>query len=127
MVAIDETIGSITADQRKIKQVLVNLIVNAIKFTPSGGSVTVNGQREPTGVSVSVTDTGVGIARADQAKIFEEFRQAGGNAGRPTEGTGLGLSLAKRFVELHGGTLRVESELGHGARFVFVLPQPPPG
>ena len=126
VVAIDETIGSITADQRKIKQVLVNLIVNAIKFTPSGGSVTVNGQREPTGVSVSVTDTGVGIARADQAKIFEEFRQAGGNAGRPTEGTGLGLSLAKRFVELHGGTLRVESELGHGARFVFVLPQPPP-
>jgi len=101
--------------------------VNAIKFTSSGGSVTVDGTREPTGVSVSVTDTGVGIARADQTKIFEEFRQAGSNAGRPAEGTGLGLSLAKRFVELHGGTLRVESEIGHGARFVFVLPQPPPG
>jgi signal transduction histidine kinase len=124
VVATDEAIGSITADQRKIKQVLVNLIVNAIKFTPSGGSVTVDGTREPTGVSVSVTDTGVGVARADQTKIFEEFRQAGSNAGRPAEGTGLGLSLAKRFVELHGGTLRVESELGHGARFVFVLPQP---
>jgi signal transduction histidine kinase len=123
-VSADPTLGSITADQRKIKQVLVNLIVNAIKFTPSGGSVTVDGKREPTGVSVSVTDTGIGIAPSEQTKIFEEFRQAGDNAGRPAEGTGLGLSLAKRFVELHGGTLRVESEIGHGAKFVFVLPQP---
>jgi signal transduction histidine kinase len=76
------------------------------------------------GVSVSVTDTGIGIAPADQVRIFEEFRQASDSAGRATEGTGLGLSLAKRFVELHGGTIRVESELGHGARFLFVLPQP---
>jgi signal transduction histidine kinase len=124
VAALDTTLGSITGDERKIKQVLFNLIVNGIKFTPNGGSVTIDGQRSPTDVSVSVTDTGVGIARAEQTKIFEEFRQAGANAGRPAEGTGLGLSLAKRFVELHGGTLRVESELGHGARFVFVLPQP---
>ncbi len=124
VAAMDSTLGSITADERKIKQVLVNLIVNAIKFTPRGGSVTVDGRRDATGVSVSVTDTGVGIAQADQTRIFEEFRQARGDIGRVTEGTGLGLSLAKRFVELHGGTIRVESEPGHGARFVFVLPQP---
>ncbi len=124
LVVVEGAMGSITADERKIKQVLFNLIVNAIKFTPRGGSVTVGSQREATGVSVSVTDTGIGIARADHSRIFEEFQQATGAAGRATEGTGLGLSLAKRFVELHGGTIRVESEPGRGARFVFVLPQP---
>jgi len=124
IVATDEALGSITADQRKIKQVLFNLLMNAIKFTPSGGSITVAGQRTSADVSVSVTDTGIGIAAKDQTRIFEEFRQAGDSAGRAIEGTGLGLALAKRFVELHGGTLRVDSELGHGARFVFVLPQP---
>ena len=123
VVATDESLGTISADQRKIKQVLVNLIVNGIKFTPSGGSVTVAGQRTSADVSVSVADTGVGVAKADQIRIFEEFRQAGDSAGRALEGTGLGLSLAKRFVELHGGTIVVESEPGHGARFVFVLPQ----
>jgi signal transduction histidine kinase len=124
VAAMDNALGSITADERKIKQVLFNLIVNAIKFTPRGGSVTVDGRREATGVSVSVTDTGIGIAAKDQTRIFEEFRQAGDSAGRTIEGTGLGLSLAKRFVELHGGTIRVESEPGRGAKFVFVLPQP---
>ncbi len=124
VAAMDNALGSITADERKIKQVLFNLIVNAIKFTPRGGSVTVDGRREATGVSVSVTDTGIGIAAKDQTRIFEEFRQAGDSAGRTIEGTGLGLSLAKRFVELHGGTIRVESESGRGAKFVFVLPQP---
>lgn len=118
------TTGSITADERKIKQVLLNLIVNAIKFTPNGGSVTVESRRDVRQVSVSVTDTGIGIARSDQVRIFEEFGQARATTARATEGTGLGLSLAKRFVELHGGSIRVESELGHGARFVFVLPQP---
>jgi signal transduction histidine kinase len=124
VTAADAALGTVTADERKIKQVLVNLIVNGIKFTPSGGSVTVDGQRQRSGVSVSVTDTGVGIARADQTRIFEEFQQAGRGAPRASEGTGLGLSLARRFVELHGGTLSVESELGHGARFTFVVPQP---
>jgi len=124
VAAMDNALGSITADERKIKQVLFNLVVNAIKFTPRGGSVTVDGRREATGVSVSVTDSGIGIAAKDQTRIFEEFRQAGDSAGRTIEGTGLGLSLAKRFVELHGGTIRVESEPGRGAKFVFVLPQP---
>jgi signal transduction histidine kinase len=123
IVATDETLGSIDADERKIKQVLVNLVMNAIKFTPSGGTITVDGKRTNADVTVSVTDTGIGIAAEDQTRIFEEFRQAGNGAGRAVEGTGLGLSLAKRFIELHGGTLSVVSTLGTGSRFVFVLPQ----
>ena len=124
VTGMDDPEGSINADQRKIKQVLFNLIVNGIKFTPRGGSVTIGSLRDPSGVSVSVTDTGIGISPADQVRIFEEFRQSRDSGGRATEGTGLGLSLARRLVELHGGTLRVESELGQGARFVFDLPQP---
>jgi signal transduction histidine kinase len=124
IVTTDETLGSIDADERKIKQVVVNLVVNAIKFTPSGGTVTVAGQRTSADVSVSVTDTGIGIAPEDQTRIFEEFRQAGDGAGRAIEGTGLGLSLAKRFIELHGGTISVVSALGRGSKFEFVLPQP---
>ncbi len=124
VVATDETLGSIHADERKIKQVLFNLVMNAIKFTPSGGTITVAGERTSAAVSVSVTDTGIGIAAEDQTRIFEEFRQAGDSAGRAIEGTGLGLSLAKRFIELHRGTLSVVSEPGRGSRFVFVLPQP---
>jgi signal transduction histidine kinase len=124
VVATDDTLGSVNADERKIKQVLFNLLMNAIKFTPSGGTITVAGKRTNADVSISVTDTGVGIAAEDQTRIFEEFRQAGGSAGRTIEGTGLGLSLAKRFIELHGGTISVVSALGSGSRFVFVLPQP---
>ena len=124
VVATDETLGSIHADERKIKQVLFNLVMNAIKFTPSGGTITVAGERTSAAVSVSVTDTGIGIAAEDQTRIFEEFRQAGDSAGRAIEGTGLGLSLAKRFIELHRGTLSVVSEPGRGSKFVFVLPQP---
>ena len=126
IVATDETLGTVTADERKIKQVLFNLLVNAIKFTPSGGTITVAGQRSSAGVSVSVTDTGIGIAAEDQSRIFEEFRQAGDSGGRAIEGTGLGLSLAKRFIELHGGTLRVESQPDRGSVFTFTLPQPQP-
>ncbi|MDP9319982.1 MAG: HAMP domain-containing histidine kinase [Chloroflexota bacterium] len=124
VVATDETLGSVHADERKIKQVLFNLVMNAIKFTPSGGTITVAGERTSAAVSVSVTDTGIGIAAEDQTRIFEEFRQAGDSAGRAVEGTGLGLSLAKRFIELHRGTLSVVSEPGRGSKFVFVLPQP---
>jgi signal transduction histidine kinase len=115
------------ADARKIKQVVVNLLSNAVKFTPAGGSVRMSVQRvEAAGQSiaeVSVADTGVGIAPKDQAMVFDEFRQAGGDYLQKAEGTGLGLSLAKRFVELHGGTLVVDSQLGEGATFTFSLPQ----
>jgi len=118
------------ADARKVKQVAVNLLTNAVKFTPNGGRVTVrarhlNGLDGHAGewAEVSVTDTGVGIGRADQALVFEEFRQAGTDVLRKAEGTGLGLALVKRFVELHGGAVALVSEPGSGSTFTFTLPQ----
>ena len=115
------------ADQRKIKQVVINLLSNAVKFTPPGGRVTVRARRIGEGATaiaeVAVVDTGIGIAPDQQALVFEEFRQAGGDFLRKAEGTGLGLALARRFVELHGGGIRVESAPGRGSAFVFVLPQ----
>jgi signal transduction histidine kinase len=114
------------ADARKVKQVVVNLLSNAVKFTPTGGSVRLAARRVELGgqaaAEVSVADTGVGIALSDQDLVFDEFRQAGGDHLRKAEGTGLGLALAKRFVELHGGTIRVDSRSGEGATFTFLLP-----
>jgi len=111
------------ADVRKLKQVVINLLSNAVKFTPAGGRVTLRARRLEHAVEIAVIDTGVGIAEDQQALVFEEFRQAGGDYLRKAEGTGLGLSLAKRFVELHGGTMRVESRLGQGSTFAFILPE----
>ena len=111
------------ADERKIKQVVINLLSNAVKFTPAGGSVTLRARRvDASGVEVAVIDTGVGIPEADQALVFEEFRQASGDHLGKSEGTGLGLSLAKRFVELHGGSIGVQSTPGQGSTFAFILP-----
>ena len=115
-------LGTIEADERKVKQVLINLLSNAIKFTREGGTVTVTATRGPTAVTLAVRDTGIGIASEHQALIFEEFRQVGNDYTRKQEGTGLGLALARRFVELHGGRLRVDSTLGHGSTFSFTLP-----
>src|SRR5439155_6005734 len=111
-------------DERKVKQVLFNLLSNAVKFTPEGGTVTVRTHGEPTAVQVSVTDTGVGIAPEDQVRIFEAFGQAKseGSAKTTEASTGLGLTLAKRFVELHGGVLSVRSAIGSGSTFTFSLP-----
>jgi signal transduction histidine kinase len=124
---VSEGVDEWVADERKVKQVVINLLSNAVKFTPAGGSVTVRARRvqEGTGgaIEIAVIDTGVGIAREDQALVFEEFRQARGDYLRKSEGTGLGLSLAKRFVELHGGTIRVESAQGKGSTFAFILPE----
>jgi signal transduction histidine kinase len=119
---VDEQIGEIVADERKVRQVLLNLLSNAVKFTPDGGRVDVRAGLVDGVVEVSVTDTGIGIASQDQEAIFEEFRQVGDNALHKREGTGLGLTLARKFVELHGGRLRVESELGKGSTFTFSLP-----
>ncbi len=123
---VDERIGAWVADQRKIKQVVINLLTNAVKFTPAGGSVTLRARplHEAGGgaVEIAVVDTGVGIAIDQQKLVFEEFRQASGDYLRKAEGTGLGLSLAKRFVELHGGMIHVESAPGKGSTFAFVLP-----
>ena len=111
----------VEGDERRLRQVVFNLLSNAVKFTPPGGSITVATERSTKEVQVSVTDTGPGIAPEDQQRIFEEFQQTDVGV-QQREGTGLGLALSKRLVELHGGRLWVESELGHGSRFVFTLP-----
>jgi signal transduction histidine kinase len=118
---MDQGVGEITADERKVKQVVFNLLSNAIKFTPDGGQVAVAAHRVDGAIQIAVRDTGVGIAPEDQARIFEEFRQVGGGAAK-AEGTGLGLALARRFVELHGGRMWVESQVGAGSTFAFTLP-----
>ncbi|MDX6515824.1 MAG: hypothetical protein QOH73_1490 [Gaiellaceae bacterium] len=111
----------VTGDERRIRQVIFNLLSNAVKFTPAGGAVTLSAAQVNGEVLVSVADTGPGIAVEDQERIFEEFQQTeAGIAQR--EGTGLGLALSKRLVELHGGRIWVDSELGHGSTFVFALP-----
>ncbi|HEX9495008.1 MAG TPA: ATP-binding protein [Candidatus Limnocylindria bacterium] len=115
-------LGTLLADERKVRQVLLNLLSNAVKFTPDGGWIVVKASRQDGEVRVSVRDTGIGIAPEDQAKVFEEFRQVGRPSDRSREGTGLGLALAKRFVELHGGRMWLESELTKGSTFTFALP-----
>ena len=119
---LDPSIRSITADERRLKQVLINLLSNAVKFTNEGGSVTLRVERSDPGIHVSVADTGIGIAPEEQAIVFEEFRQASGERARE-EGTGLGLALARRLVELHGGRIWLESVVGTGSTFHFTLPQ----
>jgi signal transduction histidine kinase len=120
----DPAIDTVIGDERRVRQVILNLLSNAIKFTPMGGAVDVGAARLDGEVRVSVTDSGPGIAPEDQARIFEEFQQAA--AGKEQrEGTGLGLALSKRLVELHGGRIWVESEPGKGSRFVFTLPVSP--
>jgi len=114
-------VGSIQADERKVKQVLLNLLSNALKFTPEGGRIDVRAGLTGGAIEVSVTDTGVGIAPEDQEAIFEEFRQVG-TAAKKVEGTGLGLALCRRFVELHGGRIWVNSQVGQGSTFAFTLP-----
>ena len=112
----------VRADERKLRQIVFNLLSNAVKFTPPGGRVDVSARLTDGIVEVAVTDTGSGIAPEDQDLIFEEFQQARGDPAGPWEGTGLGLPLARSFVELHGGRLWVESEEGVGSTFRFTLP-----
>jgi signal transduction histidine kinase len=116
---LDPALGEVRADERKFKQILLNLLSNSIKFTPAGGRVAVRAGVNGAGLEVSVRDTGIGIAPEEQGAVFEEFRQVGPRA----EGTGLGLALTKRFVELHGGRIHLESAPGQGSTFTFTLPQ----
>jgi signal transduction histidine kinase len=110
-----------SGDERRITQVLLNLVGNAIKFTDSG-EVRIDVAATDGALEVSVADTGPGIAATDQEKIFEEFRQAEGSITQKKGGTGLGLAIAKKIVELHGGKIWVESEVGRGSTFTFTLP-----
>ena len=118
---IDEQLGTVRGDERKVKQVLLNLLSNALKFTPEGGRIDVSAHLQEGAAEIAVADTGVGIAPEDQEAIFEEFRQVG-TADKKVEGTGLGLALSRKFIELHGGRIWVESAMGKGSTFTFRLP-----
>jgi signal transduction histidine kinase len=119
--SVEEHLGEIKGDERKVKQVLLNLLSNALKFTPEGGRVEVLARVVDGMAEISVTDTGVGIAPEDQEAIFEEFRQVG-TAEKKAEGTGLGLTLCRKFIELHGGRIWVKSQVGAGSTFSFTVP-----
>jgi signal transduction histidine kinase len=134
----DGTSRSIWADERKLKQILYNLLSNAVKFTPAGGSITLAAklipefgiknselkrEKKQSAIEISVSDTGIGIKPEDQARIFNTFEQADGSVKKKYQGTGLGLSLVKKLVELHGSQIQVESEgEGKGSTFYFIIP-----
>ena len=118
---VDGRLGTICADERKVKQVLLNLLSNALKFTPEGGKIDVRAEVRDGTAEISVRDTGVGIAVEDQQAVFEEFRQVG-TAAKKVEGTGLGLAISRKFIELHGGKIWVTSTVGSGSTFTFTLP-----
>jgi signal transduction histidine kinase len=116
----------VTADRVRLRQVLLNLLSNAIKFTTDGGRITLRARPDDSGhVRIAVTDTGIGIASTDQPRLFQEFVQLDASPSRHYEGTGLGLALSKRLVELQGGTIGVESQLGQGSTFWFTVPRAP--
>jgi signal transduction histidine kinase len=117
-LTVDEQLDEMRADERKLR---LNLLSNAIKFTPEGGRIDVRAVSVDGSLEVSVSDTGVGIAPDDQEAIFEEFRQVG-TAAKKVDGTGLGLALSRKFVELHGGKIWVKSEVGAGSTFAFTIP-----
>jgi signal transduction histidine kinase/DNA-binding response OmpR family regulator len=114
--------GQIVADEGKLKQMILNLVSNAIKFTPDGGSVTIAAARRAGRMLISVADNGIGIAEKDLRLLFKEFQQVDSASNRTQQGTGLGLALTRSFATLHGGEVRVESEFGKGSRFTIDLP-----
>jgi signal transduction histidine kinase len=120
-LSADPEVDVVEGDERRIRQVIFNLLSNAVKFTPTGGAVDVSAAQVNGEVRVSVADTGPGLAPEDHERIFEEFQQTDLGVGQ-REGTGLGLALSKRLVELHGGRIWVDSELGKGSTFMFTLP-----
>jgi signal transduction histidine kinase/putative methionine-R-sulfoxide reductase with GAF domain len=118
---LDPRLGEIHADERKFKQVLINLLSNAVKFTPEGGRIEVSARRLEHDIEIAVSDTGIGIAPEDHETVFEEFRQVGSDYTKKAEGTGLGLALSRKFVELHGGKIWLSSEIGKGSIFTFTI------
>ncbi len=121
-VSIAETLPPACADATRVKQVLLNLLSNAIKFTPPGGTIGVAARQTGRSICVSVTDTGAGISRTDQKKLFDAYAQGETLLNQKINGTGLGLNLCQQFVELMGGEIWVESKLGKGAALSFTLP-----
>jgi signal transduction histidine kinase len=124
---VDPVIDVVEADERKIKEIVLNLLSNAVKFTADGGRIAVSARQIDDMAQVAVSDTGIGIAPDDLGKVFEEFQQVGSILTKKQEGTGLGLTLAKNFVELHGGRIWVESQVSVGTTFTFTLPIRQPG
>ncbi len=124
VVDVEAGLPSLTADPGKFRQVMDNLLSNAIKFTPEGGQIRMGARRAPAGdgIEVVVSDTGIGIKPEDQGRIFQEFEQLDNAYLREQQGTGLGLALTRKLVELHGGRIGVESQPGAGSTFRFVLP-----
>jgi signal transduction histidine kinase len=123
-IAIDDRVPagmSIHADRTRFKQVLYNLLSNAVKFTPENGRAWIADASREDAAGFCVGDSGIGIPASELQSIFDEFHQVGGPSGEGREGTGLGLAITRRLVELHGGTIAVESALGQGSRFVFSL------
>jgi signal transduction histidine kinase len=120
--SIDPNHPLVRADDRRLRQILINLLANAVKFTPEGGRIRVSSFPAPAGLAISVSDTGIGMASEDIPKAMTTFGQVDSKISRKHEGTGLGLPLAKHLVELHGGTLKIESKLNAGTTVTFVLP-----
>jgi signal transduction histidine kinase len=125
LAPLPEAMPPVRADFLRLQQVLWNLLANAIKFTPRHGRVVVRVEREPKRYLVSVEDDGIGIPEKELTHVFERFRQADGSATRRHSGMGIGLTLSRSLVELHGGAIWADSEAGQGSRFTFTLPIPP--
>ncbi len=121
-VSVAEELPKVRADKNRLRQIFLNLLSNAIKFTPSGGRIGIEVSREGDWCQVSVVDTGIGIKKEDQERIFEGFTQVDTLPERKREGVGLGLALTKQLVEIIGGRIRVQSEYGKGSKFTFTLP-----
>ena len=121
-VNLQERLPDIAADRRRLAEVLQNLLDNAIQYTPSGGQIMISASADGAEVTFTVSDTGIGIPQADQPRIFERFYRVDAGRSREVGGTGLGLAIAKHLVEVHGGRLWVESEIGQGSQFYFTVP-----
>jgi signal transduction histidine kinase len=120
--ALDPKVCMIRADDRRMRQILINLLSNAVKFTPEGGKVQVSSLLKNDGLAIQVSDTGIGIADEDMAKVMTSFGQVESRVSRKYEGSGLGLPLAKHLVELHGGTLTIQSQVDVGTTVTVMLP-----
>lgn len=122
ITVVDPDLGNVWADHVKFNHILLNLLSNAIKFTPMGGNITIKGRVKDDELLISVEDNGIGIAESEKQKLFKSFVQLNSQGKLPKEGTGLGLALVKEFVQMHGGRVWVESEIGKGSTFTFTLP-----